>query len=179
VTGDGRPDKIAFFSMTPFVSTLSALLSAGETGKSRPPQSNTEAVLTTGDGKLAITSLSAEFSGNTGAVVTFFNVATSLGMRSTLTTGFVFDFFNDRDELETARPAELPTIRREPGTCFKLALVGGLHADDAFPKPDTEAKVFASSELRTLSVAACSSKVAVTDSTEPCRSTENESPKLI
>lgn len=171
---EGRLVPIAFFNIVPFVKDLSLSL-----GLCNAFLLACTGVAVTVAGELDITSLKGDVTADTVAVVTFFRAATSLGIRSILTTGLVFAFRNGRADELTLQLAfalvdelrALPSIRTELGTCFKLALVGGgLFTADDLPKPVTgNDKVFANSEFSTLEAAACSSKVAVTDATGPWR----------
>lgn len=67
------------------------------------------------------------------ALICFFTTATCSGILSRLTTGFVLAFRKDREVPIRRLPSPLlpaiescPSIRTAPGTCFKLAFVGGL-----------------------------------------------------
>ena len=171
---EGRLVPMAFFSIVPFVMDLSP--SPGLTTALLLACANVDVTVA---GELDITSLNGELPADTVAVVTFFRAVTSFGIRSILTTGLVFAFRNGRADELTLQPAfalvdeptALPSIRTELGTCFKLALVGGglFTVDDLAKLVTGKDNVFASSEFSTLDVAACSSKVAVTDATGPWR----------
>ena len=111
--------------------------------------------------ELDVTSFDGEFFVVEVVTATFFTGGTSsFAMRSTLTTGLVFAFRNVRDDELVLQlvllDADLPDVRTEFGTCLRLALVGGLFADDVLPKLVTgKDNVFASSEFNTLDDAAC------------------------